>query len=83
MHYIAPIPIIIGVVGAIIGLVWLVSAGSEEDGGPDRGLLFIFGMWYIGVRVLKELAREPMSILPAFGILIVSAGLIWVGVVML
>ena len=28
---------------------------------------------YIAVRVLKQLAREPMSVLPAFGILIGSA----------
>jgi hypothetical protein len=40
-------------------------------------------MWYIFLRVLKALSDEPMSVLPAFGILIVSAGLIWVGIVML
>jgi hypothetical protein len=40
-------------------------------------------MWYIGLRVLKALSDEPTSVLPAFGILIVSAGLIWVGIVML
>jgi len=83
MHYIAPIPIIVGVIGAVAGLLWLVAAGSEEDGGPDTGLFFLFGVWYVGMRVLKALADEPMSVLPAFGILLVSAGLIWLGIVML
>ena len=83
MHYVAPIPIIVGVVGAIAGLLWLVAAGSDEDGGPDTSLFFVFGIWYIGMRVLKALANEPMSVLPAFGILLVSGGLIWLGIVML
>ena len=83
MHYVAPIPIILGVVGVIAGLLWLVAAGSDEDGGPERGLFFVFGLWYIGMRVVKALFRDPMSILPAFGILAVSAGLIWLGIVML
>lgn len=83
MHYIAPIPIIFGVIGAIVGLMWLVAAGSEEDGGPETGLVFIFGTWYIAMRVMKQLFHEPMSVLPAFGILIGSGALIWLGVVML
>lgn len=83
MHHIAPIPIIFGVIGAIVGLLWLVAAGSEEDGGPQTGLFYLFGMWYIGIRVMKQLFREPMSVLPAFGILAASAALIWVGVIML
>jgi hypothetical protein len=83
MHYVAPIPIILGVVGAIAGLVWLVAAGSDDDGGPDSGMFFLFGALYIGIRVLKALFNEPMSVLPAFGILILSAGLIWAGIVML
>ena len=83
MHYVAPIPIIVGVIGAIAGLLWLVAAGSDEDGGPDTSLFFVFGIWYIGMRVLKALANEPMSVLPAFGILLVSGGLIWLGIVML
>jgi hypothetical protein len=83
MHYVAPIPIIFGVVGAIVGVLWLVAAGSDEDGGPDTGLFFLFGMWYIVLRVLKALSSEPMSVLPAFGILIGSAALIWLGIVML
>jgi hypothetical protein len=83
MHYIAPIPIIFGVIGAIVGLLWLVAAGSDEDGGPETGLFIVFGTWYIAMRVLKQLSNEPMSVLPAFGILLLSAGLIWLGVVML
>jgi hypothetical protein len=83
MHFVAPIPIIVGVIGAIAGLLWLVAAGSDEDGGPDTSLFFVFGIWYIGARVLKALANEPMSVLPAFGILLVSGGLIWLGIVML
>jgi len=83
MHYIAPIPIIAGVIGVIVAVMWLVAAGSENDGGPDTSLFFLFGWWYIGMRVLKELTRDPMSILPAFGILLGGAGLIWLGVVML
>ena len=83
MHYVAPIPIIIGICGVIVGLLWLVAAGSDEDGGPETGLFFLFGMWYIGIRVLKQLFREPMSVLPAFGILLGSAALIWVGIIML
>jgi len=83
MHYIAPIFIICGGIGAIAGLLWLVAAGSDNDGGPDTGLFFLFGVWYIGVRVLKALISEPMSVLPAFGILLVSAAMIWLGVVML
>jgi hypothetical protein len=83
MHYVAPIPIILGVVGAIAGLLWLFAAGSDEDGGPDRGLFFVFGLLYIGLRVLKALVSDPMSVLPAFGLLVVSAALIWVGIAML
>jgi hypothetical protein len=83
MHYIAPFPIIIGIAGAIVGFLWLVSAGSDDDGGPEKGLFFLFGFLYIGLRVLKQLFREPMSVLPAFGILLGSAALIWVGAKML
>lgn len=83
MHYLAPFPIIIGVVGAILGLMWLAAAGSDEDGGPDTNLFMVFGSWYIAMRVLKALFRDPMSVLPAFGILIGSAVLIGLGVLML
>ena len=83
MHYIAPIPIILGVGGAIVGLLWLVAAGADEDGGPEKGLFFLFGMLYIGMRVARALFRDPMSVLPAFGILLGSAALIWLGIVML
>jgi hypothetical protein len=83
MHYIAPIPIIFGVIGAIVGLLWLIAAGSDDDGGPSRGLFFAFGMWYIGMRVMKALFNDPMSVLPAFGILAGSVLLIVLGIVML
>ena len=83
MHYVAPIPIIIGVVAAVAGLLWLVAAGSDEDGGPNSGLFFLFGATYIAMRVLKQLGRDPMSVLPAFGLLLGGAALIWLGVVML
>ena len=83
MHYVAPIPIIIGVGGVIVGLLWLIAAGSDEDGGPSTGLFYLFGAMYIGLRVLRQLVREPMSVLPAFGILLGGAALIWLGVVML
>src|SRR5688572_3221568 len=53
MHLLAPIPIIFGVVGVIFGFLWLVAAGSDEDGGPETGLFFLFGMWYIAMRVMK------------------------------
>ena len=82
MHYLAPLPIIIGVFGAIAGLLWLVAAGSENDGGPDTGLFFVFGLWYIVLRVCRSLFSDPISVLPAFGILLGSAALIWLGVVM-
>ncbi len=83
MHYLAPFPIIIGVVGAVVGILWLVAAGSEEDGGPSAGLFFVFGTWYLALRVLKAFINEPMSVLPAFGVLLGSAGLIWLGIAML
>ena len=83
MHYLAPFPIIFGVIGAICGLLWLVSAGADEDGGPSTGLFYVFGFWHIGLRVIRQLSRDPMSILPAFGILLGSALLIGVGVLML
>jgi hypothetical protein len=83
MHHIAPIPIILGIGGVIVGLLWLFAAGSDEDGGPESGLFFLFGFLYIGIRVLKQLSRDPMSVLPAFGILLGGAGLIWLGIVML
>jgi hypothetical protein len=82
MHYLAPFPIIFGVVGLIVGFLWLVAAGSEDDGGPDTGLFFVFGTWYLGARVIKALRNDPMSVLPAFGILIGSGGLIWLGTAM-
>ena len=83
MHHIAPFPIIFGIVGVIVGLLWLVAAGSEEDGGPSTGLFWVFGMWYIGLRVMKQLGRDPMSVLPAFGILFGGVALIWLGIIML
>jgi hypothetical protein len=83
MHYVAPLPIIIGVAGVIVGLLWLVAAGSDEDGGPSTGLFYVFGAAYIGIRVLKQLGRDPMSVLPAFGILLGGAALIWLGILML
>ena len=82
MHYIAPFPIMFGIVGVIVGLLWLIAAGSEEDGGPSTGMFYLFGGMYIGLRVLKQLAHDPMSVLPAFGILLGSGALIWIGVVM-
>lgn len=82
MHYLAPFPIMFGVVGAIMGVLWLVAAGSEDDGGPEPGLFFIFGMSYIWLRVLKELVNEPMNVLPGMGILVGSLGLIWLGYLM-
>jgi hypothetical protein len=75
--------IIVGAFGVIAGLLWLVAAGSEEDGGPSTGLFYVFGAVYLLHRVLKQLAREPMNVLPALGILAGGAGLIWLGVVML
>jgi len=83
VHYLAPFPIIFGVFGIILGLMWLVAAGSDEDGGPDTNMLFVFGRIYIAIRVIKALIREPMSVLPAFGILLISIALIWLGIVML
>jgi hypothetical protein len=83
MHHIAPIVIIIGVCGVFLGFFWLVAAGSDEDGGPSTGLFWVFGMMYIWMRVTKQLAREPMSVLPAFGILLGGGALIWLGIVML
>ena len=83
MHYLAPFPIIIGIIGVIAGMMWLIAAGSDDDGGPDSGLFFLFGWMYIYLRVLKALARDPMSVLPAFGILAGSGILIWVGIIML
>ena len=83
MHYVAPIPIILGIGAVIVALLWLFAAGSEEDGGPSTGLLYLFGSLYVGLRVLKQLAHDPMSVLPAFGILLGGAALIWLGVVML
>ena len=46
-------------------------------------MFLIFGFWYIGMRVMKELFREPKNVLPAFGILIGSGALIWLGIIML
>ncbi len=83
MHYLAPIPIIVGGGGAIFGLLWLVGLGAEDDGGPSPTLFSIFGMSYIGWRVCKALRDDPSSVLPAIGILIGSAGLIWLGIAML
>ncbi len=83
MHYIAPIPIMLGIVGAIFGLFWLVAAGSDDDGGPQTHLFFLFGMWYIALRVLRAAARDPMSVVPGFGMLIASAAMIWLGIAML
>ena len=83
MHHIAPIPIILGIGGVIVGLLWLFAAGSDEDGGPEVGLFYIFGMLYIAIRVLKQLVRDPMSVLPAFGILLGGGALIWLGIAML
>ncbi len=82
MHALAPLPIILGVVGVVVGLLWLIGAGSEEDGGPSPGLFFLFGMWYIGLRVMRVLMDEPMRVLPGFGFLFGGVGLIWLGTLM-
>jgi hypothetical protein len=82
MHFLAPFVIMFGIVGVVGGGIWLVAAGSDQDGGPDSGMFFLFGLWYIGMRVMRELSREPMSVLPAFGLLLGGGGLIWVGVKM-
>jgi hypothetical protein len=83
LHAIAPMVIIVGACGVLLGLFWLVAAGSDGDGGPEPGLFYIFGFWYLTLRVFKALLDDPMSVLPAFGILLGSAGLIWLGIVML
>lgn len=41
MHYVAPIPIILGAIGVIVGFLWLIAAGADEDGGPSPGLFFL------------------------------------------
>lgn len=82
VHYLAPFPILFGITGVIIGGFWLVTAGTEDDGPPSSGLIRVFGWWYLGLRVTRVLIRDPMSVLPAFGILAVSAGLIWLGAAM-
>jgi len=56
---------------------------SDEDGGPDTGLFYVFGMLYVALRVMKQLFSEPMSVLPAFAILLGSGALIWLGIAML
>ena len=68
MHYAAPIPIILGVVGAFFALSWLVAAGSDEDGGSDDDLFYLLGAFYIAIRVMKALFYSPMRVLPTFGI---------------
>ena len=62
---------------ALADMLWLIAAGSENDDGPEPGLF-----WYIALRIFKALFSDPMSVLPAFGILLASAALIWSGVVM-
>jgi len=51
MHYIVAIPIILGIMGALVGLLWLFAAGPEKDGGPDTNFFVIFGCIYIFFRV--------------------------------
>ena len=80
MHYLAPLPIIIGVVGVIAGLLWLIAAGTDEDGGPNAST---GGILHLGVVLLNALLRDPMSVLYAFGFLAVGAALIGLGIVML
>ena len=75
--------IIVGLAGALLGLFWLIAVGSEDGDGPRPGLFYVFGSWYLALRVVKALHNDPMSVLPAFGILAGGAGLIWLGVVML
>ena len=79
----APFPIIMGVCGLIAGFLWLVSAGSEDVGGPSTGMFYLFGMIYIWLRVIKQLFRDPKSVLPGLGILFGGVVLILIGVKML
>jgi hypothetical protein len=72
-----------GIVGVVGGGIWLIAAGSDQDGGPDKTMFFLFGWWYLGTRVMRELSRDPMSVLPAFGMLLGGGGLIWLGIKML
>jgi hypothetical protein len=83
LHAIAPMVIIVGACGVLLGLFWLAAAGAEEDGGPEPGLFYIFGFYYLALRVFRVLLDDPMSVLPGLGILLGGAGLIWLGVVML
>jgi hypothetical protein len=82
LHAIAPMVIIVGVCAAVVGLFWLAAAGSDQDGGPDTGLFYIFGLYYLALRVFRVLLDDPMSVLPGFGFLLGGAGLIWLGVIM-
>ena len=83
LHAIAPMVIIVGACIVLLALFWLAAAGSDNDGGPDSGLFYIFGFYYIALRVFRVLLDEPRSVLPAFGLLAAGGGLIWLGVVML
>lgn len=80
MHAFAPILIIAGVMAVALGLFWIVAANAEEDGGPDLAWTFLFGWYHLGVRILRALLTEPMSVLPGFGFLAAGVGLIWLGV---
>ena len=83
LHFLAPLVIIVGVAAAVLGLFWLIAAGADDDGGPQPGPFYLFGSWYLALRVLKALSNDPMSVLPAFAFLLAGATLIWLGIVML
>lgn len=83
MHALAPLVIIFGGISTIVGFFWIIAAENDRDDGPDVYMAWIFGFYYLGLRVLRQLIEDPLSVVPGFGFLAVGGLLIWVGVLML
>lgn len=83
MSALAPFPIIFGILAIVLGLFWLVAAGSDENEGPDTGMFIVFGFYYMAARVMRQLFNDPVSVLPGFGFIVAGAGLIMLGFWML
>ena len=75
-YHLAPMVIIFGVLGVLVGAFWIVGADVEQsDGdGPMLG-----GMFFSFTRAIL---RNPAATLPGLAIAAAGGGLIWLGVLM-
>ena len=79
LHALAPLVIIVGVLSFALGVFWIIGSDTEQNDGPDGALLWVFGLYYLGLRFLRQLATDPISVIPGLGFMMVGVGLVYLG----